>query len=623
MDWADAEARIVAAGRPRLFFQEQGLAQLKEAIRTTHREKWERLKAAVEAVLEEDPPEYQGIKGDPTRPGTLNDEMLYQRNYGYRVPALALVALLDPDPKYFAAARKWAMKPGEYPLWGAGVFENTGLAAAHTLYGLATAYDWLYGRWSPEDRERLRTILAEHAKIMYEAAEGINDRGWWKDLWKQNHSFIDYGGLGLAATALAGDAPDAGVWFEKVEWAYQHIFDELPDDGSYEEGVPYWGYGIESLVRCASAMRAHFATDFWQTTNLKNGHLFRLYMAGPQLAQIANFGDGLTRDWHAMRTTMYRFAAEYRNPLAQWLAEALPDRQEADPCLYALLWHDPTVPAEIPADQPLWKAFHDTGFAGVRSSWGEEAMTVHLRSGVTNVSHSHFDVNDFLLNAGGEWLLQDYGYGKVGPGYFDRGTIYFSVSTLGHNCLVIGGKDQRNAPDSLGTITHAEERDGLVWLRSDATPVYEGATSVVRELIVVKPHAGTGKWGHVIVRDRARAAQPETFDFMLQPGGEVIPCGDCFEIRGKAARLVGRVLSPSDVTLSLMPGLGEHVNVPAPFSLKLAAPAATEAEFVVVLVPLAEGESYPTVSLEGGVVRVGGDRIVLSANGEDAPHREA
>jgi len=195
---------------------------------------------------------------------------------------------------------------------------------------------------------------------------------------------------------------------------------------------------------------------------------------------------------------------------------------------------------------------------------------------------------------------------------------------LGHNCLVIGGKDQRNAPDSVGTITHAEERDGLVWLRSDATPVYEGATSVVRELIVVKPHAGTGKWGYVIVRDRARTAQPETFDFMLQPGGEVIPCGDCFEIRGKSARLVGRVLSPSNVTLSLMPGLGEHVNVPAPFSLKLAAPGkATEVEFVVVLVPLAEGEAYQTVTLEGGTVQVGGDRIVLSANGVDTPRREA
>ena len=625
MDPAEVEARIVGAGRPRLFFQEKGLAQLREAIRTTHREKWERLKAAVDAVLEEDPPEYREIQEDPTRPGQFNDEMLYQRNFGYRVPALALVALLDPDPKYFAAARKWALKPGEYEMWGSGIFMNTGLAAAHELYGLSLAYDWLYDRWAPEDRERLRQILAEHGKEMYEAAEGINDRGWWKHAWRQNHSFIDYGGLGLTAVALAGDAPGAGVWFEKVEWAYQHIFSELPDDGSYEEGVPYWGYAIESLIRCATAVRPYFGTDFWQTTNLRNAHLFRLYLAGPQLAQIANFGDGLTRDWHAMRTTMYRFAAEYRNPLAQWLAEALPDRQEPDPCLYALLWYDPTVPAEIPADQPLWKAFHDTGFAGIRSAWGDDAMTIHLRSGVTNVSHSHFDVNDFLLNAGGEWLLQDYGYGKVGPGYFNRETSYFSVSTRGHNCLVIGGQDQRNAPDSMGTITHAEEHDGMVWLRSDATPVYEGAASVVRELVVVKPHAGTGKWGYVIVRDRARIAQPETFDFLLQPGGEVVPCGDCFEIKGKSARLVGGVLSPSNTTLSLAPGLGEHINVPSPFTLKIAASGeATEVEFLVVLVPLAEGEAYPAVALgQDGAVQVGEDRILLSPDGDGPPRRES
>lgn len=617
------EARIAGAGRPRLFFDAQGLAQLKEAIRTTHREKWENLRAAVEATLEENPPEYREIQEDPMRPGQFNDEMLYQRIYGYRLPALALVALLDPDPKYFEVTRKWALKPGEYPMWGAGIFMNTGLAAAHELYGLSLAYDWLYDRWAPEDRERLRRILAEHGKEMYEAAEGINDRGWWKHSWRQNHSFIDYGGLGLAAAALAGDAPGVGVWFEKAEWAYQHIFAELPDDGSYEEGVPYWGYGIESLIRCATAVRPYFATDFWQTTNLRHGHLFRLYMAGPQMGQIANFGDGLTRDWHAMRTTMYRFAAEYRNPLAQWLAEALPDRHDPDARLYELLWFDPTVRPDRPADQPLWQAFRDTGFAGIRSGWGDDAMTVHLRSGQTNVSHSHFDVNDFLLNTGGEWLLQDYGYGKVGPGYFNRETIYFSVSTLGHNCLVIGGRDQRNAPDSLGTITHAAEQNGVVWLRSDATSAYEGAESVVRELVVIKPHPGTGKWGYVIVRDRARTKRPETYDFMLQPGGAVTPCGDCFEIRAKSARLVGRVLSPANTTLSLAPGLGEHVNVPSPFTLRIAAPdEATEVEFLVVLVPLAEGEVCPSVALlDGGTVQVGEDQIALSPCGEEIPRK--
>jgi len=621
---AELAAKITQAGRPRLFFDAAGLAQLQEKIATTHRAKWEKLKAAVDGVLAEEPPEYRGIVGDPTRPGTPNDEMIYQRIFGYRVPALALVSRLDPDPKYLEATRKWALKPAGYPLWGAGVFQNSGLAAAHQLYGLAIAYDWLYDRWSEEDRGALRKLLTRRGRDMYEAAEGITDTGWWKEAWRQNHAFIDYGGLGLTAAALAGEAPEAGVWFEKVEWAYRHIFAELPEDGSYEEGVPYWGYGIESLIRVITALRPYFETDFYATPNLRQAHLFRLYMAGPAMPQIANFGDGLTRDWHAMRTTMYRFAAEYRNPLAQWLAEALPDRDDPDACLYALLWYDPTVPAELPADAPRWQVFPETGFAGMRTSWDPDALTLHFRSGQANVSHSHFDVNDFLLNAAGEFLLQDYGYGKVGPGYFNRETSYFSIATVGHNCLVIDGRDQFKEDFSLGEITHAEERDGVVWLRSDATACYDGAYSVVRELALVQPGPGTGKWGYVLVRDRARAHAPAQFDFMLQPGGELVMGEGRFEIRGKRARLVGVVLSPEEVALSAAPGYGENINVPQPFSLKIAAPAKrTEVEFLVVLVPLAVGETAPEVARIADGLRVGTEVIAFSPDGKTPPTRRS
>ncbi len=163
------------------------------------------------------------------------------------------------------------------------------------------------------------------------------------------------------------------------------------------------------------------------------------------MGSIANFGDGPTRDWHSIAPLMYRLAAEYRGPLAQWLAEApAPRATIRTRAMYDLLWYDPTLPrrsARRPC--PTWHAFSETGFAGARTGWGDDAITLHLRSGKADVSHSHLDVNDFLLNVGGEWLLRDYGYGKVGPGYFNQEVDYFSNDTVGHNCLVIGGRNQR------------------------------------------------------------------------------------------------------------------------------------------------------------------------------------
>ncbi len=601
----DSTAAMVAAGRPRLFFQQQELDQLKQAIRTTHQQKWEKLKAAVDAHLDEAPPDYQPprVGGDSTRPGTMNDEMLWLRQFGYVLPALALVAALDDDPKYFEHCRAWALKPAEYPVWGAGIYENTGLAAKHVLFGVSIAYDWLYDRWSPADREVLEQMLCERGRILYEAAEGINDRGWWKDTWRQNHAWNGYQALGVTAIALAGVEPEAGVWFDKAVWGGQHIVAELPDEGAYEEGIPYWGYGMEALVRFITAVRPYMDGDFYKATYFRNTHLFRLYLAGPRMPQVANFGDGLTRDWHAMRTTMYRLASEYRNPTTQWLAEHLPDRTDLDATCWALLWYDPTVEAKLPPDQPLWHAFKETGFAGARTSWEEDALTLQLRSGQADVSHSHLDVNNFILNAGGDWLLRDYGYGKVGPGYFNKETIYYSVSTLGHNCLVIGDKDQRKDPDSIGVITDAQEQNGLVWFRSDATKCYEGAKSVVRELTLVQPSTAIGKWGYVVVRDTASMSSSTTFDFMLQPGGETKLDGDTFLIEGENARLFGKVIAPANVTMSLHPGLGERINVEHPLTLRLSATGeSAEVEFIVALIPLAPGEKEPEIAPLTGAI---------------------
>jgi len=556
----------------------------------------------------------------------MNDEMLWLRQYGYVLPALALVALLDDDPKYFEHARKWALKPAEYPLWGAGLYENTGLAAKHVLFGVSIAYDWLYDRWSPEDRAALEQVLRPRGRILYEAAEGINDRGWWKDTWRQNHAWNGYQALGVTAIALAGVEPEAGVWFEKAIWGGQHIVAELPDEGAYEEGIPYWGYGMEAIVRFITAVRPYMDGDFYSAPYFRNTHLFRLYLAGPRIPQVANFGDGITRDWHAMRTTMYRLASEYRNPTTQWLAEHLPDRTDLDATCWGLLWYDPTVEPKLPADQPLWHAFPETGFAGARTSWADDALTLHLRSGKADVSHSHLDVNNFLLNAGGEWLLRDYGYGKVGPGYFTKELSYFSNATAGHNCLVIGGKDQRKDPDSIGVITHAQERDGVVWFRSDATACYEGAKSVVRELTLVQPSPATGKWGWVVVRDRAILQDPSgaggkllphaKFDFMLQPGGKTEIDGDTFTIAGERARLFGKVIAPAGAALSLHPGLGERINVDSPLTLRISAPGqATSVEFIVSFIPLAPGEKEPEIApLTGAIpgLRVGAQSLGFS-----------
>lgn len=619
----ELDARVAAVGRPRLFLQQEGLVRLREQIATTHRERWLKLRQAVEASLDRRPPDYRPprVGGDSTRPGTLNDEMLWQREFGYRLPGMALVALLDPDPRFFELARAWALAPGSYPQWGAGIYENTGLAAKHQLFGVSIAYDLLYDRWSAEDRASLQKTLRDHGRILYEAAEGINDRGWWKQEWRQNHAWNGYQALAVTAIALAGEEPAAGTWLAKALWGGRHIVAELPDEGAYEEGLPYWGYGMEALVRLIEAVRPYAADDFYRFPYFRNTPLFRLYLAGPRLEEIANFGDGRTTDWHAVRPMMWLLAARYRDPLTQWLAGQLPDRDDIDATFWSLLWFDPSVPAARPAGQPLSHVFRETGFAGARSSWNDGALTLHLRSGRADVSHSHLDVNNFLLNVDGEWLLRDYGYGKVGPGYFNKSTIYFSTGTWGHNCLVIGERHQRRDRDSVGVITDAVDDGRMAWWRSDATTCYTGAESVSREIVLIRSTADATAPGVVVIRDLARTRQPTTFDFMLQPGGPVeIKDHRTFEIRGSNTRLDGTVLLPAQVTMAAGPGWGDNMNVDDPLSLRISAAAPVrEVEFVVVLAPVAAEQPGPAVSGTGHTVQVGRTELRLAPDGRSRP----
>ena len=67
----ELESKVAATGHPRLFVRAADIDRLREAIKTTHRRQWERLKRAVDASLQEAPPEYEGIVPDlqPQRSG--------------------------------------------------------------------------------------------------------------------------------------------------------------------------------------------------------------------------------------------------------------------------------------------------------------------------------------------------------------------------------------------------------------------------------------------------------------------------------------------------------------------------------------------------------------------------
>src|SRR5579871_3451533 len=101
-----------APAHPRLFFDAKSIELLRQRIGTTHAAQWQAVRRDADSYLRSGPPGYTA----PTGP---NDEQLWQREVGNKLPFLAISYLLVPEmTPYLDAAVKWSLASCSYPLWG-------------------------------------------------------------------------------------------------------------------------------------------------------------------------------------------------------------------------------------------------------------------------------------------------------------------------------------------------------------------------------------------------------------------------------------------------------------------------------------------------------------------------
>ena len=190
---------------PRLLLTAQDLPRLRRQAQTTHREIWGPIRAFADRYLNRQP------KRPP--PGDL-DEVRYA---GDILPVLAFAYLISDDPRYLATAKRHLLDLAEWPTWGDPELSGlSDLRSSHLQMGAAIAYDWLYRDLSPAERARVAAKLGESALNCYLASSypglepGLGN--WWQKTLCQNHHWHLNSSLGVAALALEGEDPRAGLW---------------------------------------------------------------------------------------------------------------------------------------------------------------------------------------------------------------------------------------------------------------------------------------------------------------------------------------------------------------------------------------------------------------------------
>jgi len=590
----------------------------------------------------------------------------------------SFVYVVTEDPAQLAVARLALRRLLDYPKWDMfleGGRKVIGIQrASEATIALAFALDWLGDGLSASERAEVKRQIGEKgAPACFTTLYGMKypDRvkGWTMDpadayplkvvdlkhwpliLNKTNLKIIPTAALGIAACLLHDDTPQADVWLELARSSALAFSPQFGGDGSFGEGVSYWGYTALHLALFAEVLWRTRGIDDRRLVNYPGTIRYALAMTMPRLAapseheekkrsyvgvqgvpptkvpprlDIVNFGDA--NDPVEISVAAW-VARTYSDPVAQWIVR---DVGEAN-SQYGIIWYDDAAPA-APPEAALLDDRMDNDRVVSRTGWAAADSVVALRSGGPG-NHEHADRNSVIFKAHGDRLLNDpfrAAYQWTLPRWKLRLTgAHTAVLVDGQGHEYNDGHEGTNA--SLASARVAVFRTGPDWMTvtSDATEAYQlvnGAiTRVERTLVFLKPDV-------LLILDRVDltgASGTVQARFQVFNDDHRGTCGtadETFWINRPFATLRARVAAAGAFTL----GTGQ-VDLPAseglfPFVEVGTAPAVSHV-ILTACTAAPAGEAHGTVALEseGAIWRArGGHRgraidVRLDVSGSGAP----
>jgi hypothetical protein len=379
---------------------------------------------------------------------------------------------------------------------------------------LVVAYDWLYERWNPAQRELLRGKLADGCDYLVQVIR--SERLSPYNVYLYNAPFQ---ALVACSLALWGDDPrgepvmrfTADLWQNRVLPVWRQV---MGRNGGWHEGGEYVGIGIGGAIWEVPAMwRSATGEDLFAAEPGIRAFLdFLIHRTRPDGTHL-RIGDGSYFD----RAVPARIplALEYRDAAAYTMGPPNTIAPTAWP--WGPLPKPWLVDPSALARKPLARLFDGIGWVIARSSWTADATMVSFKAGDNFWSHTHLDQGSFTIYKGGALAL-DSG-ANYGPDYGSDHHLNYSYQTIAHNTLTVtdpadtvplpakpqeqprriandGGQRRigsgwgiESAPLDLdewlskrelyhtGRIEHFEDKDGITLAAADITPAYTNALS--------------------------------------------------------------------------------------------------------------------------------------------------
>lgn len=449
----------------------------------------------------------------------------------------ALAFALYGDPRDLAVARLALDRLLEYNPWDyflEGDTDVIGLQRApEATIAVCCALDWLGDHLSPAIRAECEKQIAEKgAPACYNSIYGMmypdRVRGWtinhrdddiaadydlsrWPLILNAtNLKIIPTCALGFAAVWLHGRHPQAANWLQMARRSARSFATMYGLDGSYDEGIGYWGYTTLHLALLAEVLHRRLGIDERDLINYPGTVRHALAMSMPTLGEpydtqnekaaynfvpkgamipaldLVNWGDaGIGVD--------VSVASWVGRNLDDHVAHHIAAHTGGFTHLPAIWWFNPAAET-APPTADLLDVRMDNDWVVSRTGWDAPATVVAFRSGGP-ANHEHADRNSIIFKAHGERLFHDpfkAAYDPKHPRWLLRLTdAHTAVMIDGHAHQYHDGSEGTNSSWAAAAITGYHADGATMQVTSDATPAYrlvhDHLRRVDRSLLYLKP----------------------------------------------------------------------------------------------------------------------------------------
>jgi len=556
-------------------------------------------------------------RGQPDPPGTLKGLEAARRLQG-RVVTLAMAFLLNGDRRYRdAAVAQLDHAITNWPIWVDTAHPPPyDLMAGEVSLTFGLAYDWLYTSLTEGERTRLREGVERRAMRPYLAAVDVPKPMSW---FKADHNWnpVCNGGATVLALALRGDSALSDQVLRLSISAMAAYWNNLGDDGGWEEGTGYWTYGHRYAFMAADTLRRAGwpeGQQYLEREGARNTGMFPLVF-NPGTKLSASFSDSAGR---AADPILYFLGREYQNPDYVWFQDRTAPRS-----ITSEGWPDEALTLAWRATDEAWlpearasylplippvASFPSIGWAMLASEQPDPALFLAFKNGSTGANHSHLDLNHVTVGMGDNMVLVDLGSRPYTADYFTSPARanYYEISTAGHNSVLVGGRGQLFGKN--GTLQGPFEGAHYTAFLGIANGSYEVTTPRARRHVVFVD----GRY--YVLLDEVAPSTVAPIELRFHSYGTIVPWP---QGGGWTVTQSTSALDVVPASTSLVRGTVESPSGwirPVKF-LRLASPQPVGSLTLATAIVPRTGASYPQVSQEerGGElrVRVGGDEIVF------------